>query len=212
MTDFDEEAKNWDANPLRVVRAKAVAAAIQAALPLTPSMRALEYGSGTGLLSFALRPWLGPITLADNSPGMLAVVAEKIAAAGTTNLRPLQLDLATDPAPAERFQLIYSLMTLHHIADTGKILRDFYALLDPGGWVCVADLDREDGSFHEPGFAGHPGFDRGALAEKARQAGLTHITFSTVFHMPKVVAGRKKDFPVFLMTARRAARGAAQKP
>ena len=204
MTNFDEEAKNWDANPLRVARANAVAAAIRAQVPLTPAMRALEYGSGTGLLSFALRPSLGHITLADSSPGMLGVLAEKIAAAGASGgMRALHLDLATDSTPAERFQLIYTLMTLHHIADTAKILQDFYTLLDPGGWLCIADLDQEDGTFHEPGFDGHLGFDRAALAEKAQQAGLTLITFSTAFQMPKVVAGRKQDFPVFLMSAQK---------
>ena len=203
MNNFDEEARNWDANPLRVARANAVAAAIRARLPLAPPVRALEYGSGTGLLSFALRPWLSHITLADSSPGMLAVLAEKVAAAGATNMHPLPLDLTTDPTPAERFQLIYTLMTLHHIADTDKILRDFHTLLEPGGWMCIADLDREDGSFHEPGFDGHAGFDRSALAEKAAQAGLTNITFCTVFRMPKVAARRKKDFPLFLMTARK---------
>ncbi len=42
MTTFDDEARTWDENPLRVVRAKAVAAAIRARLPLTPRMRAME--------------------------------------------------------------------------------------------------------------------------------------------------------------------------
>ena len=204
MTNFDAEARNWDANPLRVARANAVAAAIQTRLPLRPGMRAMEYGSGTGLLSFALRPGLGHITLADSSPGMLAVLAEKIALARADHsMRPLRLDLATDPTPAERFQLIYTLMTLHHISDTDKILRDFCTLLDPGGWLCIADLDQEDGSFHGPDFAGHTGFDRDALAAKARQAGLANLAFGTVFRMPKVVAGRKKDFPIFLMSAQK---------
>ncbi len=204
MTNFDEEAQTWDANPLRVARAKAVAAAIRARLPLTPGMRAMEYGSGTGLLSFALRAGLGHITLADSSPGMLAVLAEKIARARAGHsMRPLRLDLAIDPTPTERFQLIYSLMTLHHISDTDKILRDLCTLLDPGGWLCIADLDQEDGSFHEPDFEGHAGFDRGTLAAKARRAGLGNITFSTVYRVPRVVARRKKDFPLFLMSAQK---------
>ncbi len=76
--DFDAEARAWDANPLRVARAQAVAAALRASLPLHPALRALEYGCGTGLLSFALYPDLRHITLADSSPGMLAVVADKI--------------------------------------------------------------------------------------------------------------------------------------
>jgi hypothetical protein len=45
-------------------------------------------------------------------------------------MRPLQLDLVRDPLPDERFDLIYTLMTFHHIADTDKILRDLFSLLD----------------------------------------------------------------------------------
>ena len=48
----------------------------------------------------------------------------------------------------ERFDLVYTLMTLHHIPDTAKILGSFQALLQPGGVLCIADLDKEDGSFH----------------------------------------------------------------
>ena len=55
-TYFDERAKDWDANPMRVERARIVAQAIRQAVPLRPGMTALELGCGTGLLSFALQP------------------------------------------------------------------------------------------------------------------------------------------------------------
>jgi ubiquinone/menaquinone biosynthesis C-methylase UbiE len=203
MNEFDQKAAQWDAKPARVERAQAVAAGIQAALPLSPHLTALEYGCGTGLLSFALQPQLGHITLADSSSGMLAVLREKIAAANIQSMTPLQLDLSVDPLPAERYQLIYTLMTLHHIPDTDRMLRAFYQLLDAPGHLCVADLDKEDGTFHEGEFHGHPGFDRDELGAKARHAGFQHISFTTVFHMRKEVAGTVKDFPLFLMIARK---------
>jgi ubiquinone/menaquinone biosynthesis C-methylase UbiE len=134
-------------------------------------MQALEYGCGTGLLSFALQPQLGNITLADSSEGMLAVLNEKIAAHGITNMRAAKLDLVTDPLPPDRYALIYTLMTCHHIADTDGLLRSLYALLAPSGYLCIADLDAEDGSFHGQGFAGHNGFDRRELAARAEAAG-----------------------------------------
>ena len=84
MTNFDERAKDWDSDPKKVERARVVAEAIRAALPLSTDMTALEYGCGTGLLSFALQSELGQITLADTSQGMLDVLGEKIAAAGGT--------------------------------------------------------------------------------------------------------------------------------
>ena len=214
MNEFDQKAAQWDAKPVRVERAQAVAAAITAAVPLSPQMTALEYGCGTGLLSFALQPQLGHITLADSSTGMLAVVREKIAAANIQNtctahnrqrysagMTPLQLDLSADSLPAERYQLIYTLMTLHHIPDTDRMLRAFYQLLDAPGHLCVADLDKEDGTFHEGEFHGHLGFDRDELDARTRQAGFQSIHFTTVFHMIKDVNGASKDFPIFLMVA-----------
>ncbi len=77
-TDFDQRAKTWDDDPMKAARAQAVADAIRARVPLAPTMTGLEYGCGTGLLSFALHPNLGRIALADNSAGMLAVLQQKI--------------------------------------------------------------------------------------------------------------------------------------
>ena len=201
MNEFDQKAAQWDAKPVRVERAHAVADSIKAALPLSPRLNALEYGCGTGLLSFALQPYLGHITLADSSSGMLAVLREKIAAASIQNMTPLQLDLITDPLPAERYRLIYTLLTLHHIPGTDRMLRAFYQLLDAPGYLCVADLDKEDGTFHEEEFRGHLGFDRGEFSAQARQAGFQAIRFTTAFHMIKDVQGIGKDFPIFLMVA-----------
>jgi ubiquinone/menaquinone biosynthesis C-methylase UbiE len=203
MNEFDQKAAQWDAKPVRVERALAVADGIKAAVPLSPHMTALEYGCGTGLVSFALQSQLGHITLADSSTGMLTVLREKIAAANIQNMTPVQLDLITDPLPAARYQLIYTLLTLHHIPDTAKILRAFYGLLNPQGYLCVADLDKEDGTFHEDEFHGHLGFDREELAAQARQIGFQSIYFTTAFHMIKDVQGVSKDYPIFLMVARK---------
>jgi ubiquinone/menaquinone biosynthesis C-methylase UbiE len=203
MNEFDEKAQQWDAKPIRVERAQAVAEGIKAALPLSPSMTALEYGCGTGLLSFALQPYLGHITLADSSSGMLAVLRDKITAANIQTMTPLQLDLLIDPLPAERYHLIYTLLTLHHIPDTDRMLRAFYNLLDAPGTLCVADLDKEDGTFHEDEFHGHLGFDRAELAARARSIGFTDVRFMTAYHMIKEVQGVVKDFPIFLMVGQK---------
>jgi ubiquinone/menaquinone biosynthesis C-methylase UbiE len=205
MTDFNERAKDWDSDPMKVERARVVAEAIRNALPLTSEMTALEYGCGTGLLSFALQSDLGQITLADTSQGMLDVLNEKINAAGVTNMRPLMLDLASDPLPAERFHLTYSLMTLHHIQDTEAILMKFHALLEPGGYLCIADLDKEDGSFHTDGTTDvHKGFDRSTLQKQVEAAGFREIRFSTAYKMKKQTTNTEKTFPIFMMTARKA--------
>lgn len=199
--NFDARAKTWDDDPLKRERADAVAAAIRRRIPLSPAWHGLEYGCGTGLLSFALRQDLGRITLADSSAGMLAVLAEKIAAAGFSHFQPLALDLTAGPLPAERYDLIYSLMTLHHVPDTGQLLRAFHGLLQPGGWLAIADLDTEDGSFHGEGFDGHNGFDRAALGAKLTAAGFSDVDFSTCYVMKKATDRGLRDYPIFLAVA-----------
>jgi len=203
MNDFDARAATWDDDSTKVERAQAVADAIVRSVPLASTMRAMEYGAGTGLLSFLLRPRLGQITLADVSDGMLAVAAAKIAAAKDTTMRTVKLDLVVDPVPAERYDIIYSLMTLHHIPDTDAILRRFHGALAATGLLCIADLDPEDGSFHGTGFDGHRGFDRGRLGAKAQEAGFATVEFSTAYKIEKKVGGRPHRFPVFLMVARK---------
>lgn len=200
---FDGKARQWDENPAFRERAERIAEAIRARIPLKPDMTALDYGSGTGLLSFALQDALGRITLMDSSAGMLAVAREKIAAQGLSHLTVRQADLGAHPPTDERYDLIYTSMTLHHIPDTDHLLRVFHALLNPGGWLVIADLDREDGSFHGPEVEVHHGFDRGELAARASAAGFGDIAFDTVFTIDKETDTGLRRYPVFLMTARR---------
>lgn len=201
-TSFDLQAKTWDDDPMKTTRAQAVAQEIRTLVPLAAHMTALEYGCGTGLLSFALQAQFKHITLADSSSGMLDVLQEKISSGGITNMSPLKLDLLTDPLPQERHDVIHSLMTLHHVSDVDAVLQGLHSLLAAPGYLCIADLDSEDGSCHGPDFSGHKGFDRNALQQQATQAGFSTIRFSTVFTIRKAVAtGGEKDFPVFLMVA-----------
>ena len=205
MTNFDERAKDWDSDPMKVERARVVADAIRKSVPLTADMSALEVGCGTGLLSFALQADLGPITLADTSQGMLDVLAEKIAAAGVTNMRPAKLDLTTDPLPIERYAITYSLLTFHHIHDTQTLLEKFHAVLKPNGILLVCDLDKEDGTFHTDGTTDiHLGFERTELQKQVEAAGFCDVSFSTPYVIRKEIQdGTEKEFPLFLMSARK---------
>jgi ubiquinone/menaquinone biosynthesis C-methylase UbiE len=204
MINFDERAKDWDSDPAKVERARVVASAIRSRIALKPGMRAFEYGCGTGLLSFALQQEFAAITLADTSQGMLDVLAVKISNAGLGHMRPLLLDLASEPAPAEQFDVTYSLMTMHHIPDTAIVLRKFYSLLHINGFLCIADLEKENGSFHGPDVTDvHKGFGRAALQRQLETAGFAQVRFSSVFSVKRMVDGLEKSFPLFLMVAQK---------
>jgi ubiquinone/menaquinone biosynthesis C-methylase UbiE len=173
---FDATAADWDLDEQKVVRAQEVARAVAAAVPLSPRTRVLDYGAGTGLVTQALVGRVGPATLADNSSGMRAVIQEKIASGVLPGARVWDLDLEAQPAPDERFDLIVTSLVLHHVHALEQVLVRFAGILEPGGYLCIADLDREDGSFHGHDFDGHHGFDRTELAEQLADAGLVDVS------------------------------------
>ena len=204
MATFDERAKDWDSDPAKVERARVVGNAIRAVLPQKNRLTGLEVGCGTGLLSFALQADFASITLADTSAGMLTVLSEKIKVAGIENMHPLKIDLASDPLPDLPFDVIYSLMTMHHIPDTDFILEQFLRLLNPAGMLCIIDLEKEDGSFHGPNVTDvHKGFERDELKEKLERTGFSEVKFSNVFAVKKMVSGVETYFPLFLATAQK---------
>jgi predicted TPR repeat methyltransferase len=202
-TDFDERAATWDEDPGKVERAALVAAAVRAAVSLDAGNRLLEYGAGTGLASQALANSVGPITLTDPSEGMRTVMAAKVAegkfADGT---RVWDLDLVTDPVPDEAFDLILTVMALHHVTDLAPVLRGFATLLADSGHLCIVDLEADaDGSFHrhDSDFDGHHGFSRADLGARLEAEGLTDISFTHCLDINKDDA----IYPLFLATATR---------
>jgi SAM-dependent methyltransferase len=204
VNEFDLKAKDWDSDENKIRRAKAVANAILSGIPVRRDFRALEYGCGTGLLSFFLHPYISEILLADNSKGMLDKLRERIKAENAGGMIPVDLDLELTGPLEEKFDLIYTLMTMHHISDVDRLLGKFQAMLRPGGYLAVADLDAEDGSFHGAGFAGHKGFDRKELTAQAERAGFAAIKFTTAYHTPRIRGDNTvRLYPVFLMTALR---------
>lgn len=196
---FDEKAATWDDDPAKVERARVVADAIRTTVPLDSSTRVLEYGAGTGLVTQALRDAVGPVTMADTSTGMRDVMRAKVEAGTIPDARVWDLDLATQPVPDERFDLVVTVMTLHHIHDLDTVLKGFADLLVEGGHLCVVDLEEEDGSFHGHDFAGHHGFERSALAERLAGAGFTDVAFRDCYH----VVRDGETYPLFLATSTR---------
>ena len=196
--EFDTRAESWD-DPGKIQRAEEIAAAMRRSVPLRRSMKALEYGAGTGLLSFCLRDTLGPITLADSSAGMRAVAERKITAANARDMCVVDLDLMRDAVPPARYDIVYSMMVLHHVPDVPRALAAFHAMLEPGGWLCHADLDAEDGSFHGPLVDVHHGFERTTLRTWLSAAGFRDIVIGDCGS----VAHHERSYPLFIATARK---------
>lgn len=203
--EFDMKAKTWDSQPDRISRTQVFADAIIEEIPFDSSATAMEYGCGTGLLSFPLKDRFSKITLIDSSDGMLEVVKEKIAHDNIRNVEVIKADLQESiPNVKTTFSVIYNSMVLHHIDNIDSMLSIWYSLLSTPGYLYVIDLDLDKGLFHGKDFKGHNGFDREELGKKVVNAGFTDVRFKTIYEMRKEGNdGFEHLFPLFLMVAKK---------
>lgn len=203
---FDLKAAEWDENPRRTALAESVAKAVIETARPSASMRAMEFGCGTGLLTLALAPHLGRLTAIDTSAEMLGVLQKKIETLGIRTVETRCADLlqtSNADLGVDEIDFICSSMTLHHIADTQALLNRLAGLLRKGGTVAIADLDLEDGFFHDDETEEvHPGFERSRLQAMLEKAGFGPVSFRTACEVSKTNrAGETKTYPIFLATA-----------
>jgi len=198
---FDQIAATWDADTARVKLAEAVASTIGRQCVLGPTLDVLDYGCGTGLLTFALRPRVRSVTGADTSTGMLEVLAQKARGQASAGVSTLHLKAEDDYSITGHYDLIVSSMALHHVADLPPLFSRFRNHLRPGGMVALADLDREDGTFHSADITDvfHLGFDRAVLKATLAAAGFDQLADTTAFLHQR----HGREYPVFLITGHR---------
>jgi 2-polyprenyl-3-methyl-5-hydroxy-6-metoxy-1,4-benzoquinol methylase len=202
MNEFDLKAATWDQNPIIWERAGAIANEIKRIIPLKKEMTALEFGAGTGVTSFILKDSLKEIILMDNSSEMVKIMNNKIKTSGVKNLKALNFNLEQSVFKKAKFDLIFNQMVLHHIVDIENIITKFYNLLNPLGFLTIADLYTEDGSFHGEGFTGHNGFDIEKLSARIKKQGFKDISHRKCFTINKKISETvTKPFDVFLIIA-----------
>lgn len=201
---FDEEAASWDDNPQRRKLAAEILKALPEAVPFTENMHVLDFGCGTGLVALQLAGNVGKITGADSSRGMLEVFREKAKQFSLDNVDTIQLGPEERVMSSDQYDVVVSSMTLHHIRNVTQLLRNFHELLRPGGILALADLDSDDGQFHQDK-AGvfHQGFDRNQLKYILADAGFSSMRDYTAGQVirPAADTGVVRTFTVFLITA-----------
>lgn len=103
-----------------------------AALPIAG--RLLDAGGGTGRVASLLRDYVGEVTIADPSWGMLR----------QANRSTLELACAHSeslPFPDETFERIIMVDALHHVIHQGQTAREMYRVLKPGGRIVIEEPD-----------------------------------------------------------------------
>jgi tRNA (cmo5U34)-methyltransferase len=199
MNTFDARAREWDKDKMHMDRSVAIAGELEKMIPLKASMKALEYGAGTGILSFLLKDHFEEITLMDSSKEMIKVCEEKAEYHKLKHIKPFWFDLEHSEY-AGKFDIIYNQMVFHHVTSVDAIIKKFYALLNPGGYLAIADLFSEDGSFHGPGVDVHLGFDPAGLARSLKKTGFKNANYKNAFTIKR---DNGIEYPVFLLVAQK---------
>ena len=199
MSEFDARAREWDKDKVHMERSVSIAGELEKMVPLHQSMKALEYGAGTGILSFLLKDHFSEITLMDNSQEMIKVCIEKSEFYQLSHIHPIWLDLEHTYFD-DKFDIIYNQMVMHHVNGVEAMLHKFYDLLNPGGYLAIADLYPEDGSFHGFDVKVHLGFDPDEIANTLTKVGFKNIEHKTCFEVRRESG---KSYPVFLLVAQK---------
>ncbi len=188
MSSFDARAQEWDKNQRRRQTAQKVASAIKECLP-KGRYDILDFGCGTGLVSFELVDIAKSIMGVDTSAKMVEEFNKK---SDTPHIKAYQTKLEDLP---NSFDLILSSMTFHHIENIDTLIQNLAKKLRPKGFICVADLVREDGSFHsDTTGVYHFGFDPSKLSRSFEKYGCI-LRCSKIVHTIQ----KHKTFDIFLL-------------
>jgi len=192
---FAHKAKDYEKETRRVDNVKNIANGILKKLAFTKEMNIMDFGSGTGLLTSQVSPYVQKITCIDMSKSMNDVLRGKVDDY-PCELEILELNLTTTLL-IEKFDSIISSMTIHHVKDIKELFHKFYNMLNVGGTIGLADLETEDGSFHtENTGVFHFGFNQDEFLQVASEVGFKDLKIEIVSIAKKPYG----DYPIFLLT------------
>lgn len=184
--DWDEYAEGWDDDP--AVRAYADAAFATLSRELRArdvelaSLRVLDFGCGTGLLTEKLAGACTEVVGIDPAEKMIAVLRGKIDASGWKNVHTVVGTVGEDRIEegplAAPFDLVVCSSVCAFLPDYPATVRALVAQLAPQGVFAQFDWERDDAS--EDPF----GLTRGEIEAALDQAGLARTTVDTAFEQP----------------------------
>ena len=200
MTDiFKERSKDYDKNEMVQKLSSAIGSCIIENVELNKQMHVLDFGAGTGLITSQIAPYVEKITAVDISQSMLDKLIAK--QENTDKVQALCHDMTIAPIGKE-YDLIMSAMAMHHVENTDNLVKQFSEHLKSGAKIALADLDKEDGSFHPKGMEDvyHEGFERSEFQATLEKHDFKDINFETAH----TINGETRPYPIFLALATKA--------
>ncbi len=196
---FDIAAKTWDDDPEKLLMASKFSQQIVRLTEEKTYESAMEYGCGTGNVSFGLKGHFNKIILTDSSTKMLEIVKDKIKIGEIRHFETINLDLNIQDTSIQA-DVIFTLMTMHHIMDTNRIMEKFSSIINPNGMLIIGDLIEESGDFHPyPDNKNvHFGFRKEYLDNIALKNNFQPVYYDIFHTMQRTHTGNFLSYPIFI--------------
>jgi len=199
---FDILAQEWDSKLERVETAINFVDHIKSTLPYNDisDFSAVDYGCGSGLVSFALASDLKEILGLDYSKAMVEKYNQKAANLNFSHLRAKQHNINQQSIDNAQYNLAVTNMTMHHIKDTFRFVSTLKSSLKSSGYLYISDLVTEDGSFHSMGNddVEHFGFDKDTLYKIFKELNFHDINYDIV----QTIEKEQGSYPIFSISGK----------
>ena len=162
--------------------------------------KVLDYGCGSGLVSFGFASDVKSIDGYDNSFGMIETYNEKSKSLNLEHISGYLHDINIESIKNNSYDLVVTNMTMHHIKDINNFVISLKNSLNIDGHLYIADLVKEDGSFHSSGNDGveHFGFDEDTLYKAFKLAGLIDIKYEII----QTIQKPNRIYPIFSISGK----------
>ena len=152
------------------------------------------------MISFGFADKVNSILGLDNSEAMVEVYNDKAKTINFNNIRSSLHDINKEELPQENFDLVVTNMTMNHIKDTAEFVKKLSSSLKDEGYLFIADLKLEDGTFHSDNTGvEHFGFETDSLVSIFKEAGLKDIQCELLHTIDK----EHNSFDIFIIKGKK---------
>lgn len=196
QSQFNQIARNYD-NSERIKLANTIASELNLLFKKGKYDTLLDYGGGTGLVTFDIEHHFNHITVLDASPKMVEICNTKIKTLNKTNIAAIEGDLlvSNNIVLHQTYDVILLSLVLLHSGNYMALLRQLVTQLNSNGLLIIVDFDKNE-------YVNHPsiynGFEQKDIQKSLHAIGLSNIESHTFYQGKNIFMN--KDASLFLAT------------
>lgn len=194
QSQFNQIARNYDNNE-RIKLAKTISSELNLLFNKGTYDSLLDYGGGTGLVTFDIEHHFNHITVLDASPKMVEICNTKIKTLNKTNIAAIEGDLLTSNNILlhQTYDVILLSLVLLHSGNYMALLQQLVTQLNSNGLLIIVDFDKNENVNH-PNI--YNGFEQKDIQKSLRTIGLSNIDSHTFYQGKNIFMN--KDASLFL--------------